>query len=298
MAKKYLDDSITYDEGINSLSLEGINLFVRMIVCSDDFGIIPVNIYELNQLCGIQEFLRNSTKSVLDEIVSQNLGWIFDFKEKKFLMFKPEKFDKIQSHLVSKRTKSKYLDLSSEKVQEIRRNYPLARTTATVKSIKNLSKEKSKIKRDTLAVENLGGSTSDSSIPQILNSSSPDIPSQVITVIHRIGQELDLPAYAAVTDKAWRPKLVRWGQKIGYQCLLRQAEALENWLAGRPDKKKLSANQRTNPTAQFFNTWLPRVFEKDYTSGDSIMPVEKSNGYHSEVEELGSQKIISHDQHV
>lgn len=122
-----LSQEIIYDEDFNKLSIEAQNLFIRMLTISDDYGIIPANEYTLRSLTNPMNKIASNIMKYVAEIVNAKLGIVFVYEERKYFMFKRESFDRFNSYVISKRTKSEYLRLDkkimeSEKFLEILRN--------------------------------------------------------------------------------------------------------------------------------------------------------------------------------
>lgn len=118
MAKRrMISQEIIYDEGFNNLTTEAQNLFLRMLCVSDDYGIIPANIYTLRTLTNPPQKVSKSLDKYLNEIVSLGLGQVFTYLSQTYFMFKRESFDRINSYVLAKRTKSEYLHLSKEFIE-------------------------------------------------------------------------------------------------------------------------------------------------------------------------------------
>lgn len=152
MAKRrMISQEIIYDEGFNKLSPESQNLFLRMLCVSDDYGVIPANSYTLKTLTNPPERISKNIEKYLDEIIENGLGYKFNYKDQSFFMFKRESFDRINSYVLAKRTKSEYLHLSkefieSEKFLEVLGNssdvVSTSITSTKYKDISNKNKEK------------------------------------------------------------------------------------------------------------------------------------------------------------
>jgi len=129
MAKRrMLSQEIIYDEEFNSLSIEAQNLFIRMLTVSDDFGIIPANDYTLTTLTNPPKKVVKYLANYLYEITIKGMGIMFVYDDKRYFMFKRTSFDRINSYVIGKRTKSEFLKLDAEfiesdKFQEILGNY-------------------------------------------------------------------------------------------------------------------------------------------------------------------------------
>lgn len=122
--RRMLTQELIYDEEFNSLTVEGQLLFTRMLIVSDDFGIVPATLYTLEKLTNPSKKIAINLAKYLSEIVDKGLGVVFQFEDKQFFMFKPESFQRINSYLIKNRTRSEYLRkdaefLQSEKFLEI-----------------------------------------------------------------------------------------------------------------------------------------------------------------------------------
>ncbi len=125
--RRMISQELIYDENFNSISIKAQNIFVRMLVVSDDFGVVPANDYTLRAILNPPEKLSKKLQEILKEIVVAKLGITFNYADKFWFMFKPQSFETINSYVLNKRTKSEYLKLDkdeilSEKFQEILRN--------------------------------------------------------------------------------------------------------------------------------------------------------------------------------
>ena len=134
-----ISQELIIDEDFNTLSLSGQNIFTRLLAVSDDYGVIPANIYTLDKLINTPKKI--NLENTLKEIVASRLIFLLEYQGKSFYMFKRDRFDEYQSYLIQKRTKSEYLRLSneeieSEKFQEVLRNYSDL-GSSPIESIKN-----------------------------------------------------------------------------------------------------------------------------------------------------------------
>jgi hypothetical protein len=87
----------------------------------------------------------------LDEIIGAGLGFRFPFEGNDFFMLKRDRFDDYQSYLISKRTKSEYLrltskEMDSEKFQEFLRTYS-KNSKSVLRSIESTKHEVQSIKQ-------------------------------------------------------------------------------------------------------------------------------------------------------
>lgn len=150
-----ISEELIYDEEFNRLSLEAQSLFVRMLARADDCGVIPANEYSLITLTNPPGRVRKNLPEYLTEMLTDRLGIVFEHDGKRFFAFKRDSFDRIQSYIIAKRTKSEYLnleaetaiDLISKKFQEILGNSsvlgssPIESNKQRVESIKQKAKE-------------------------------------------------------------------------------------------------------------------------------------------------------------
>lgn len=109
-----ISQNLISDEQFNALSMESQNLFIRMLVVSDDCGVVPASEYTLNALVNPPKKVKRSIRKYLDEIVSQGLGRIIEHGSKQYFFFKAESFKRFQSYIINKRQKSEYLKMSAE----------------------------------------------------------------------------------------------------------------------------------------------------------------------------------------
>ncbi|MFA7521057.1 hypothetical protein, partial [Shewanella sp.] len=106
-----LSESLLYDPHFNSISIEAQNLFVRMLIKTDDYGILPADQWTMFNL---STKTLNSLEKLIGEIESAGLVKLFQYEEKPFIAFKRDRFDEYQSYLIQKRTKSEYLRLTKD----------------------------------------------------------------------------------------------------------------------------------------------------------------------------------------
>jgi len=101
------------------------------------------------------------------------------------------------------------------------------------------------------------------------NEFTGDIPVQVVRILNRIGDRAGIDAYKRITEKDWREDLVRAGQKIGFQCLLQQAEKFEHWFIGKVESGEIQRGGKHVPRTRFLGSWLGRTKQDEWTNGDS-----------------------------
>lgn len=136
MRRRMIAQNLNIDEEFNKLSIEAQNIFIRMLAVSDDFGIVPANLYTLTKLINPPK-MKKSLMNCLNDIVFNKLGKLFKYQDKEWFMFKRDSFDRINSYIITKRTKSEYLNLTkdfidSEKFLEIIGNYSDVGTTSII----------------------------------------------------------------------------------------------------------------------------------------------------------------------
>lgn len=113
MAKRrMLSQSIISDEHFNAMSEHGQNLFMRLLLISDDCGIVPGNEFTLKTLTA-------SNLIGLHEIIETGLILPLEHDGKQFYAFKRESFENHQSYLIKNRTKSEYLKVDMNEYGEI-----------------------------------------------------------------------------------------------------------------------------------------------------------------------------------
>ena len=111
------------DPHFNSVSLEAQNIFVRMLAVSDDCGVVPANIYRLNVIINTPARLSKRLDSILAEIASAGLGYVFEYNDERYFAFKPASFSDYQSYILKKSTKSEYLRIPKEDFEVLSKNF-------------------------------------------------------------------------------------------------------------------------------------------------------------------------------
>jgi hypothetical protein len=111
MPLRALSDDILTDPRYNALSDGAVWIFNRLLVKSDDFGVLPFNIEELHGLLNTyaRPKYHKQLEALIREVVDRGFAKIVDYNGGQFFIWKPETFKRIQGAYVSKRTKSKYL---------------------------------------------------------------------------------------------------------------------------------------------------------------------------------------------
>lgn len=110
--RRMISEELIYDEELNRTSIEAEHLFFRMLAVADDYGFLPANEYTLIKLANPRIEVAKKFKKYFDEILQNNLGTLLTYRDKPYFLFKPEPFDRINSYLISKRTKSEYTKIS------------------------------------------------------------------------------------------------------------------------------------------------------------------------------------------
>jgi hypothetical protein len=108
--RRYLYADAVNDQHVNELSRDARDIWWRLVAVSDDCGVTPAEPGELQSLINCPMDLRQKLPQLLEEI-AEHLGFLFDFRGKRWFCFKPETFEYYQSHLLSRRTKSEYLKI-------------------------------------------------------------------------------------------------------------------------------------------------------------------------------------------
>jgi hypothetical protein len=112
--RRMISEELIYDEEFNRLSLEAQCLFIRMLAKADDCGVIPANEYSLVTLTNPPARVRKNLPAYLEEMATDGLGVLFEYEGKRFFAFKRDSFDRIQSYILNKRSRSEYLNLEAE----------------------------------------------------------------------------------------------------------------------------------------------------------------------------------------
>lgn len=120
MAKRrMISQELIHDEEVNSLSLEAQYLFTRLIVISDDCGVVPAAEYTLKSLVNPSDRIKNKFSQVMEEIIKANLLIPFELGGKKFYCFKRKAFEDYQAYLIKNRTRSEYLKIKVDEFLEL-----------------------------------------------------------------------------------------------------------------------------------------------------------------------------------
>lgn len=104
--------SLIHDEDFNTMSESAQNIFFRMLLVSDDCGIVPATDFTLKTM------LAKDIKHI-PEIEKAGLIAKFEFDGRPFYAFKRESFEYHQSYLIKNRTKSEYLKINIDNYLEL-----------------------------------------------------------------------------------------------------------------------------------------------------------------------------------
>jgi hypothetical protein len=117
MAKRRVVTSdIVWQSSFNSLSIEAMALFPKLLSCSDDFGVLPSDLSELRRLISPPDAIADFGARV-EEYVQTRILHRVPYKSKFFLVFEPSSFEKHQSYFIKKRTKSDFLGASKSEFE-------------------------------------------------------------------------------------------------------------------------------------------------------------------------------------
>jgi hypothetical protein len=109
--RRMLSENILYDPEFNGLSIDAQNIFIRMLIKTDDYGIIPADQWAMLNL---PKKIERDLECLINEIQHIGLITLFEYEGKPFIAFKCGRFDDYQSYLISKRTRSEALRLEKE----------------------------------------------------------------------------------------------------------------------------------------------------------------------------------------
>jgi len=292
--KRYIIEFVVHDKALTAISMLAQLAYFRMLAVSDDFGFVPGSISVLRKLCGFLEFLRNWPR-VAFELVEAGLVSPLIHNGEPFFFFNPESFDRIQNHIVGKRTQSEYLHLSADEIAPLRVSpcdkkavlQEILRMDGTSNSKKFLESRAREGKKKWCSSSSLLLSESEEQImnrenlPSRLDFDHPaeTIPAEVVRIMHRIGRRLPCDAYSNVTEYRWLPDLRALGLQMGFACILREALAFEQWILGAVESKQEKPKAKSNPRARFLGKhgWLQghfrdgraRVDPATFTTGDT-----------------------------
>jgi len=115
--RRVISAELLVDPEFNSVSMEAQILFFRMLVVSDDFGIVPIAKERLCTVLNLTPELRANVETIIQELIDERLGHYLEYEGKRFFVFKPVSFRHWQAQLLSRRSKSEYLrNMPGEKV--------------------------------------------------------------------------------------------------------------------------------------------------------------------------------------
>lgn len=131
MAKRrMLSQNIIYDENLNSTSIEAQWLFNRLLIITDDCGVVPASFYSLKSMCNLPDKIYGKLQKLLEELIQVKLIQGFVYEDKRFFCFKKDTFDDYQAFIIKNRTRSEYLKMDKDSylefynsLQEITINY-------------------------------------------------------------------------------------------------------------------------------------------------------------------------------
>jgi hypothetical protein len=111
--RRMISENLLYDPQFNQLSIPAQNLFIRMLIKTDDYGVIPADQWTMLNLP--QKVFRELVP-LIGEITEAGLIVGFLHEDKPFFVFKRGRFDEYQSYLIQKRRRSEYLRLDKEEM--------------------------------------------------------------------------------------------------------------------------------------------------------------------------------------
>lgn len=306
MPRRYIVDDLLFNADFNELSDCEQLLFFRMLLISDDFGFVPADQYQLLGLTNLTQhpIISKNFQEILGNITERH-GALYEIERKAFFQFNPVSFDSIQKQVIYKRTQSKWLRCEKDKIQEIlgkvKKFFPRARVKPqhNNKDSSLNSSRKKKEEKNTLSPVLAGGGSAlnpgvgggnpnpngngfhpnavilDTAVPAA-GVQNPDsdlrsatIPEEVIRILHRFGARSNIYQYQTkISELSWLPDLRKLGQRIGFACLLHQAERFEQYYLGHVETGKMKPNPKHNPRSKFFN-WCARVRDHEKTTGDT-----------------------------
>jgi hypothetical protein len=117
--RRLISDEIIANRGFNELSIEAQAVWSRMLAKSDDFGVLPADEYELSVLINLPVSLKGKLNAILKEYVSAGMAKIVPYLGKQFFVFKPDTFNRNQSFINGRRTKSECMRLKRAEFEEI-----------------------------------------------------------------------------------------------------------------------------------------------------------------------------------
>jgi hypothetical protein len=109
-----LSENLLYDPNFNLLSIPAQNLFVRMLIKTDDYGILPADRWPMLNL---PVSIERKLEQLIGEMETVGLIVGILYEDRPFLVFKRDRFDEYQSYLIKNRTHSEYLRLSRDAME-------------------------------------------------------------------------------------------------------------------------------------------------------------------------------------
>ncbi len=184
-----ISEKFNYDEEINLLSIEAQLIFVKMLAAADDYGVLPGNIYTLDKIINTPEKLKKKLQEYINEIVEARLGRLFNYNDKSFFIFKEKSFDEIQSYLIKNRTKSEFLGLKKEIMEDYRKFQEITGNSFRIEKSESYPIERYKIKDKSKEINNI-----DSEIQKLWITTfgrNPKLPEIELTMkfIEKFGEE-------------------------------------------------------------------------------------------------------------
>lgn len=117
-----ISQNLISDERFNALTIGAQNIFTRMLVVSDDCGVVPADPYRLGVLINPPKELADRMGAILAEILERKLGHLYKQNGNVFFIFKPESFKYYQSYILNKATKSEYLRIARKEFLKLSKN--------------------------------------------------------------------------------------------------------------------------------------------------------------------------------
>ncbi len=113
--RRLVTDEIIFKKEFNALSIEAQAAWTRILVKTDDCGVVPADPDELRPLTNMPPKI--NVEKVLAEYQKSQLGILITWKGKPYFVFNPATFDRSQSFILGKRTKSEYLRMSRDEFE-------------------------------------------------------------------------------------------------------------------------------------------------------------------------------------
>jgi hypothetical protein len=113
-----ISENLLFDPDYNSLSVQSRELFIRMLIKTDDYGILPAHPYTLGGLLNLDNQTKDEMLNLIEEIEGQKLIKCFFYNDSLFFAFKKDRFDEYQSYVIKNRCRSEYLRLPKEDLDD------------------------------------------------------------------------------------------------------------------------------------------------------------------------------------